>query len=54
MQRIAEENTMRGMMTSHYGDEKLSKQQELNSNMTIQESQADEYEQTLHNLGGRG
>lgn len=46
-------NQTKGMMTSHYGDEKLDKVRELNASMSIEENKPmDEYERKLHNLGG--
>lgn len=46
-------NNTKGMMTSHYGDEKLDKVRELNASMSIEENKPmDSYESKLHNLGG--
>lgn len=40
-------------MKSHYQDEKLDKSNELNSTMSISETnKADEYTKKLQNLGG--
>ena len=52
-QEIIENNT-KGMMTSHYGDDKLDKVRELNSSMSIEENKPmDSYERKIHNLGGQ-
>lgn len=41
------------LMKSHYQSEKLDKSNELNSTMSISETnQADEYTKKLQNLGG--
>lgn len=53
MERLGEQNTTRDFMKSHYNDEKLDKSTELNARMTIKETPKDEYESTLHNLGGK-
>lgn len=45
-------NETRSMMKGSYNDTRLDKEVELNDSMTINESSRDEYEQTLHNLGG--
>ena len=45
-------NETRSMMKGTYTDSKLDKSKELNANMTINEASKDEYESTLHNLGG--
>lgn len=52
MMNLEEENTMRSMMKSDYGDKKADKSNELNESMTIDEQSRDEYESTLHTLGG--
>lgn len=43
---------MSGNMVSSYGDEKASKERELNASMSIQNQSADEYTQKMHNIGG--
>ena len=45
-------NENRDFMLSDYGAEKVSKDKELNDTMTIVETGADEYEQTIMNIGG--
>ena len=47
------ENTAKSKMKSDYGDVKLDKSKELNDSMTISEASRDEYESTLHILGGK-
>lgn len=39
-------------MKSDYGFEKYDKTKELNPSMTITEKPADEYDRTIHNIGG--
>lgn len=46
-------NTPKDFMTTSFGDEKANKSTELNEGMSIVENTQDEYEQTLHNLGGK-
>lgn len=46
------ENTMKDMMPSKYGNEQLDKSNELNETMSIVPSGADEYENKIHSLGG--
>lgn len=45
-------NETRSMMKGSYQDQKLDKSEELNETMTIDEGSRDEYEETLHNIGG--
>lgn len=45
-------NSMKGMMKSNYGDNKLDKSDELNSSMSISNKVSDEYTRTIHNIGG--
>lgn len=52
MKDLHAENENRGMMKSDYGDNKVDKSNELNESMTISEQSRDEYEQTVHTLGG--
>lgn len=40
-------------MQDHFNNQKLSKDNELNKSMTIKETQSDEYEQKIHQLGGQ-
>lgn len=52
MNQLEQTNDNRSMMKTSYGDQKLDKSNELNDSMTINESSRDEYESTLHNIGG--
>ena len=45
-------NENKGFMHSTYDDNKLSKSKELNANMTIESSAADEYTNKLKNIKG--
>lgn len=54
MNDLEAKNTTRSMMKSSYGDSKADKSSELNDSMTISEGSRDEYEKTLHNIGGNG
>lgn len=49
---LGHENTATSKMKSHFGDIKLDKSKELNDTMTINESSRDEYEKTIHSIGG--
>lgn len=49
---LEETNETRSMMKGSYNDHKMDKSSELNDTMTINEGSRDEYEQTLHTLGG--
>ena len=49
---LEQQNEMRGMMPGSYDDDRLDKSVELNDSMTINEASRDEYEQTIHNIGG--
>lgn len=49
---MEEKNSTRSFMTSDYGDGKMDKSVELNETMTIKETSADEYTNTIRNLGG--
>lgn len=49
---LHEENDVRSMMSGSYDDNKLDKSKELSEEMSIQESQPDEYTSTIQNLGG--
>ena len=52
MKELEQTNETRSMMKGSYQDNKLDKSNELNESMTIKETSKDEYEQTLHTLGG--
>lgn len=52
MNDLEQTNETRSMMKGSYQDNKLDKSNELNESMTINEQSRDEYEQTLHTLGG--
>lgn len=52
MNDLEQKNETRGMMKSSYGDAKMDKSNELNDSMTLNEGSRDEYESTLHNIGG--
>jgi hypothetical protein len=52
MKDLDQTNETRSMMKGHYQDHKLNKSNELNDSMTINEGSRDEYESTLHNIGG--
>lgn len=47
-------NNTKSMMTSDYGDKKLSKEVELNSGMSIDPASADEYERKIKALKSGG
>lgn len=53
MNELEQTNQTKPMMKGTYKDDKLDKSVELNETMTINQSSKDEYESTLHNLGGR-
>ena len=53
MNELEQTNETRSMMKGSYQDHKLDKSNELNESMTISEASKDEYEQTLHTLGGK-
>jgi len=52
MNDLEQTNETRSMMTGSYSDHRLDKTEELNESMTINEQSRDEYEETLHSLGG--
>ena len=52
MKDLEQKNETRSMMKGSYNDHKLDKSAELNDSMTINEGSRDEFEQTLHNIGG--
>ncbi len=52
MNNLEQTNEIRSMMKNSYGDSKTDKSNELNDSMTINEGSRDEFEQTLHNIGG--
>ena len=53
MNQLEQKNETRSMMKGSYNDHRLDKSKELNESMTINENSRDEYENTLHSLGGR-
>lgn len=52
MNQLDATNETKSFMKGTYQDNKLDKSNELNDSMTINESSRDEFEQTLHTLGG--
>lgn len=52
MNDLEQKNDTRSMMKGSYNDHKLDKSAELNDTMTINEGSRDEFERTLHNIGG--
>lgn len=52
MNDLEQTNATKSMMKSNYGDTKADKSNELNESMTLNEGSRDEYENTLHNIGG--
>lgn len=50
--KLEEKNSTRGMMKSHYNDEKVDKSSELNEGMSIKKTSSDEYTRTIYNIGG--
>lgn len=52
MNELEQKNEHRSMMPGTYQDSKLDKSKELNESMTINEASRDEYESTLHKIGG--
>jgi len=53
MNQLEQKNETRSMMKGSYNDHRLNKSNELNDSMTINGNSRDEYENTLHSLGGR-
>ena len=53
MNQLEQTNETRSMMKGSYNDTKLDKSNELNDSMTINEASRDEYESTLHSIGGK-
>lgn len=49
---IEDKNTNKSFATSNYGDEKLSKQRELNSGMSINNAGYNAYQRKIASLGG--
>lgn len=45
-------NETRSMMKGSYNDTKLDKSNELRSSMSIDKSERDEFESTIHTVGG--
>lgn len=52
MNQLDQTNENRSMMKGSYSDTRLDKSNELNESMTLNEGSRDEYESTLHTLGG--
>src|SRR5699024_2986549 len=52
MKGLDQENENRSMMKTTYNDNRVDKSNELNDTMTLNEGSRDEYENTIHNLGG--
>lgn len=52
MNDLEQTNETRSMMKSNYQDNKFDKSNELNESMTINEGSRDEYESTIHKIGG--
>jgi len=52
MKDLDQVNETRSMMKGTYKDTKMDKSNELNESMTVNEDSRDEYEKTLHNIGG--
>lgn len=49
---MVQNNNMRDMMKSSYGDEKVDKSSELNESMSIAPSSPDEYSRKIMSIGG--
>lgn len=49
---LEQQNSMRNMMKSDYGDNKLDKSKELNETMSITKKSGDQYTKKIHNIGG--
>lgn len=52
MNDLEQTNATRSMMKSTFGDVKMDKSSELNDSMTLNEGSRDEYENTIHKIGG--
>ena len=52
MKDLDQTNETRSMMKGSYNDNRLDKSNELNDSMTLNDGSRDEYEKTLHNIGG--
>lgn len=52
MNELEQTNETKPMMKGSFQDTKLDKSTELNDSMTINEGSKDEFESTLHNIGG--
>lgn len=52
MHDLEVKNDARSMMKGSYQDHKLDKSNEINDRMTIDEKARDEFEKTIHNIGG--
>lgn len=53
MNELNQTNEPKTFLEPTYGDEKANKVSELNDSMSIKDNGKDEYEQKLHNLGGK-
>ncbi len=49
---LEQTNETRSMMKGTYNDTKLDKSSELNERMTISQSSRDDFESTIHSIGG--
>jgi len=52
MKDLEQTNENSSMMKNTYGDNRMDKSKELNDTMTLNEGSRDEYENTIHKLGG--
>ena len=52
MNELEQKNETRSMMKQDFSDTKMDKSNELNDGMTINEGSRDEYESSLHTIGG--
>lgn len=52
MMNLEETNETRSMMKSNFNDTKMDKSKELNESMTVNEGSRDEFESTIHSIGG--
>lgn len=49
---MAEQNNMRKMTKSDFGDRKADKSSEINSSMSIKPTSPDQYTRKIKNIGG--
>ena len=52
MKDLEQTNENKAFMKSSYNDTKMDKSNELNESMTLNEGSRDEYESTIHKIGG--